>query len=637
MKSAFFKSLLLLLALLPQMLWADNGGYYIRNYHVDVTVHKDNVFDVTETVDLTFTAERHGFYRYIPYSFRIPISDENADEGYRTMEYLCDIDDVKVDGWDYDVEDESNNTIIRIGSEYHTVSGDQTYIIHYTFTYPDDRISDCDFIYHTLLPVDCNVPIKHFSFKMKFDKALDDDFLDYLEVYYGSYGEDRMAENVTIDFKNNTLMGYADNITPNHTVTIYAPLSEGYFEGAKSVSPIPCMLLFGISLLLILLILFYELTIKHPHITKTIEFYPPDGISSAEVGTIIDETVDLVDIASLIPWWAGQGYITIKEIPDSKGRVGKHAQLELTKKCDLPSSAPTYQKKLWSLLFDEKSVVNLSEIGEKPHQFQTVNKELNKVFVKDKELSTLSSKYFYIILLLITTSLMFCVSSPIAYFYTDNVIMTFGLWIVPFIVGMVWCEHARSLEFMNSKLEKIISPIFRFIVMAVLCGITIYFFPADDNCSLLPASLCITIFVGSFLVTELSTRFTINTPYRVEMMGKLLGLKEFIQTAEKPQLEQLQNDDPDYFYKIMPYAMVFGLTKKWADLFADIATERPEWYQSDIACSNMLFAHNFTESLSSSVMRDINVISHDPSSSSSSGGGGGFSGGGGGGGGCGSW
>ncbi len=636
MKNTFLKYLLLLFAFVPQVLLADDGGYYIRNYHVDLTVHENNVYDVTETVDLTFTEQRHGFYRYVPYTFKWNVDDESQTKGYRTLDYVCDINNVKVDGWDFDVEDQDDNTVIRIGSENSTVIGDQTYIIHYTFVYPEDRIDSYDFLYHTLLPAYCYVPINHFSFRMKFDKTLDPDFLDNLYVYYGKYGESEEAENVAIQFKDNVLMGYADDIEPLHTVSLFAILPEGYYVGAKSVSPVPCVILFGISLFLILMILIQELRMKHPHLTKSIEFYPPNDISSAEVGTIIDETVDTVDIVSLLPWWAGKGYIDIEEKPDDKGRVGKHAKLKLIKKCELPSDAPNYQKKFMDLLFEKNTEVMLDSIGEKPTSYNMVKVALEKMFSGKKSLTHMSGKIWMLLLLAATSTLMFCLSYPVAYFDGFALLMAFCVWLLPAFLGWMWKEYGRTMQFMDAKWMHVVSFVIRLVAMLIVGALFITYFTNDDNGSLLTESLVIVMFVGTFIVVELSSRYIINTQYRTDMMGKLLGLKEFIETAEKPQLESLQETDPEYYYKVLPFAMVFGLTDKWSDLFKNIDMERPDWYHSSVNCDTLLFNHNLSQSFMSSAMHDIQVISHDSSSSSSSSGGG-FSGGGGGGGGCGSW
>lgn len=173
----------------------------------------------------------------------------------------------------------------------------------------------------------------------------------------------------------------------------------------------------------------------------------------------------------------------------------------------------------------------------------------------------------------------------------------------------------------------------KLVAMAVVCYLYVnHFIDYGAPMGWLPVTV---IFVSSFLIVEMTGRFCVDSPYRVQMMGRLLGFKEFIETAEKDRLASLQTDDPQYFYRVLPFAMVFGLSEKWSDLFKDINVEKPDWYESSTPLTGYLFTRNITHSLYNTANDAITIISHDSSSHGS--GGGGFSGGGGGGGGGGSW
>jgi hypothetical protein len=52
-----------------------------------------------------------------------------------------------------------------------------------------------------------------------------------------------------------------------------------------------------------------------------------------------------------------------------------------------------------------------------------------------------------------------------------------------------------------------------------------------------------------------------------ELLGKILGLKEFIETSEIDRIIELTNEDSQFFYKLLPYATVFGLTDLWSSKF----------------------------------------------------------------------
>ena len=132
-------------------------------------------------------------------------------------------------------------------------------------------------------------------------------------------------------------------------------------------------------------------------------------------------------------------------------------------------------------------------------------------------------------------------------------------------------------------------------------------------------------------------RIVKRTDYNLEVTGKLLGLRDFIKTAEMPRLEVLLKDNPGYYFDVFPYAVVFGLADKWAKQFTEIKMPQPEWY-SGSAFTYAAFASSYsrgTGKIQDSVSASRSAARS--AGSGSSGGHGGFSGGGGGGGGGGSW
>lgn len=164
---------------------------------------------------------------------------------------------------------------------------------------------------------------------------------------------------------------------------------------------------------------------------------------------------------------------------------------------------------------------------------------------------------------------------------------------------------------------------------------------------LIPIFKCDTPYIFGFIsgviciaIQVVCIRFMNNrTPKGGEILGKILGFKYFLKTAEKEKLEALVNENPSYFYDILPYTYVLGVSKKWIKKFEDIAIPPAEFYASDFSDFSTM------RSLSRFVSSSMSAINHTVSShsSSSSGGasggfsGGGFSGGGGGGGGGSSW
>lgn len=120
-----------------------------------------------------------------------------------------------------------------------------------------------------------------------------------------------------------------------------------------------------------------------------------------------------------------------------------------------------------------------------------------------------------------------------------------------------------------------------------------------------------------------------------EMLQKITGFKKFLETAEKERLEMLVDENPTYYYDILPYAYVLGVSDAWTKNFEGIEFQPPQWYGGSMF-DRMLFWSFMNSTFNSAT----NAMTSAPQSSSSggfSGGGGGFSGGGSGGGGGGSW
>ena len=608
---------------------ANRGGFYYKNISIEAVVHENNVWDITETFDIFFEEPRHGFYRYLPNGFNMK-QKVKGEKGLQEFRYECDIDDIDVEGWKFTTEDSNKDfCIIRIGDANHEVTGDQQYVISYTYSYPDDRLDNKDFLFHTVLGTDFEDPINHLKFKISFDKELPDDIRDRLKVFAGEYGKtDDMIPNLTVNTSTDEITGSADDIAPCHGITLYAELPEGYYEDVSTVNYRWFYICLILTILVILAIVYFQLQQKTPHITKVIEFYPPEGISSGEVGTIIDGSVDSIDITSLIPWLAGQGYISIKEV--KKGIIFKSTDLELTKLRNLPKNAPYYQELLMNLFFGSDDVICLKEIGQQPKQFRDIKNSLNDHFKGDRQLTKLKKPFWLYVLLAVFGALTLGLNSVVATFDSELLygsIITFG---VPCMLASIIRVKKKLTDILYSYLHRIILIVINAALM--VCSWLLYSTLYIEYGAPLNRWVVLALFIVCFILNELAGRFNVDTDYRVQMMGRLLGFKEFIKTAEKPRLEQLQTDDPQYFYKVLPYAMVFKLSNQWENLFKDIKVDKPQWYDSATPLMGYSLTHNMVHNFSSTASNAITTISHSSSGSS-----GGFSGGGGGGGGGGSW
>jgi len=82
----------------------------------------------------------------------------------------------------------------------------------------------------------------------------------------------------------------------------------------------------------------------------------------------------------------------------------------------------------------------------------------------------------------------------------------------------------------------------------------------------------------------------------VQLRYELLWFKKFLAKVEEKRLKTFLKQDPLYFEKILPFAIVFWLQSKFIKKITPLLKELPEWYQGD----PLLF--------SSSILSTINNI-----------------------------
>jgi hypothetical protein len=130
--------------------------------------------------------------------------------------------------------------------------------------------------------------------------------------------------------------------------------------------------------------------------------------------------------------------------------------------------------------------------------------------------------------------------------------------------------------------------------------------------------------------------FSLIMPARTDAgtraLEQVLGFEEFLRRVESENLKRVIVGHPELFDRYLPFAMAFGVERKWARAFEGIYTQPPTWY---VGPSVMHFnVSSFSGNLAHMTTVAASTLTSAPRSSGGSGfGGGGSSGGGGGGGG----
>lgn len=556
--------------------YAEGISYETKDYHVDLVVHENNTFSVKEIITVDFLSPAHGIYRYITVGGDVYYRDENGD--LQSIKGNLNISNFSAGDVEVYVSKESSNVVARLGSPDITLTGPYTYTLTYDAQAYDDGVDAFDQVYWDLIPTGWETSIDHASFTVTMPKSFD---LENAEFIVGSVGSGD-TNRAVFSGSGNTVSGeVVGALFAGEGVTFRVALPEGYFVGAKTDKWMILPAIFAaIAAALGSLFLFLRFG-KDKKIIPVVEFYPPDKLSPAEVGYVLDGVANDKDIIALIPYFAEKGFLEINKLEAKKRFLAAdEEQYELHKLKDLPGDAPNYQTTFFNGLFSYGDAVNIAEVPpEFGDTFKASQESLARFFDKDK-----SKRVF----------------SKSSQFATAGGCL---LTIFPILVFFLFAAVAVVSDADVAR-----------VAMFSLAAVVV--------------SLLSTIFMRK------------RTDYSVELMGRIRGFKNFIKVADVDRINLLVNEDPKYFYNILPYAYVFGLTSEWIKNFEKINIEQPDWYRDNFNTFNMLYLMNSFDSISTTLPTapPAKAASFGGSGSSGGGfGGGGFSGGGFGGGGGGAW
>ena len=541
-------------------------AYEIDQYNVSIQVGEDNVYHVTEELNVHYNQSRRGILRYITYRGAIgrEIEGKLLQHSYRAK-----ITDVNVEGAPFTTYKEDGNFVIQIGDPNRYVTGDQSYRISYSYDPGEDGTSVLDEVYYNLIPDDWDAPIAAGAFTVTLPKSFDTQKVEFTGGRYGGVDTGLVDWSVS----GNTISGQLTrSLSPGEGITLRVNLPDGYFVGVRTDLGL-VVLLYAITLAAGAagIFLWFKLG-RDEKLVPTVEFYPPEGLTSADVGYIIDGYSDNEDLISLIIYWASKGYLKIEET--DPGFV-------LYKLQELPMDAKSYENILFQGLFHSRDSVSDKELEEKFHS----TLESAKTQLKDYFQSSKSRRIFTgsSLVARVLASLIAIVPIAALALLGSYIKVVSELWFVP--VALFAVLFLISLILMMVTYDRWNSQssgkrLGLFGGSCVLCGVSLLFLMCYGVYIVsMPAAplLCIG---ASVLLALLAVVMKKHTPQGQAWTEKILGLREFIETAELDRINTLVEENPEYFYSVLPFAYVLGLTDKWAKQFESIAVPPPTWYVS---------------------------------------------------------
>ncbi|MEO8538317.1 MAG: DUF2207 domain-containing protein [bacterium] len=381
----------------PHQAFADEG-WVIDSYDVNYDIQTDGTIDATETIHADFgSLSKHGIFRYFftanpcgePISGTQQPTYECPSGTNRKYDYSI-LGVTKADGskWKYDVSTTEGKLTVKIGDKDVLVSGKQDYVIHYVLKGALDRYDDHDELYWDVTGDDWPVTIAAFSMKITLPEGADAMAL----CYEGSGGSNEQCEASPAG--NAITYRSARALSETEQVTIVA----GWQQGIVDVAPPNLQDRTGVSDfftfdalefgglvgsaaagILVVFASWWAFGRDKAYVTLhyltneteeqkrpvfggppvVVEFLPPEDLRPAQMGVLLDERADTLDVTATIIDLAVRGYLHISELP-KKGWFG-HNDWKLTKLKEA-ENLNTFEAKVFKSLFSTGSEVELSDL-----------------------------------------------------------------------------------------------------------------------------------------------------------------------------------------------------------------------------------------------------------------------------------
>jgi hypothetical protein len=544
----------------------------IQRFEAEVVVSEDGAIVVEETIVPRFTGSWNGIFRTIPVQYRTP----------QGLNYTLRLDvEAVTDGEGRELRYESSR-------ERHyrklkiwvpgAVDATRTVKIRYRVSNGLRFFEEHDELYWNVTGDEWEVPIEAASAHVRLPAGVSGVRATAFRGVHGSTDQAAVSiEPTAVGVRTTRGLGFKEGLTVvvgwNPGVVRRPTAAERVAAEVYSNLPlaIPPLVFLGMWQL-------WRTRGRDPDLRPVAAQYePPDHLSPAEIGTVVDGKPDMRDITATIVDLAVRGYVHITESEDERF-FGLFSNKDYTFTMKQPREA-------WSTL--------------KSHE-RDLLRGLFGAGQDEVSLSDLKNKFY----------------KHLPGLRND----LYGM----LVRGGYYAGRPDRVRLL-------------YVLLGVFVGLLIAVGGASVMAAfgMQPAAGVVAGVLSGLIVVAFGWFMPARTVRGTRELEKVLGFQEFLSRVEGDRLERVVKT-PEMFEKFLPYAMALGVEENWAKAFEGLSSQPPQWYSGSGGVHTFRPA-TFTRNLGAMSTAAASTMSSAPRSSGGSGfsgggsSGGGFGGGGGGG------
>ena len=268
-----------------------------------------------------------------------------------------------------------------------------------------------------------------------------------------------------------------------------------------------------------------------------------EGVTAGELGSHL--TAAGADLTMMVFTWAELGYLRI--IPDKRGRV------YLQKHMDMGNERTTFENRCFHSLFSKGNMVDATGV---PYARLCIKVSQTISGVQEMYLRRAGNSFIFRAL---SCGISLFSGICFAYNFTTNQGLQIFLSIILGILGVIsaWAIQDGTYRLhIRGKIPLYISSVAAvlWIVLGIWSGAWI---------------IGLVTVLGQVLTGLAAAYGGRRSDLGRHQAGLILGLRHYLATISKAELERIMENDPDFFFRMLPYAIALGVDTRFAKLFGD--------------------------------------------------------------------
>ena len=362
-------------------------------------------------------------------------------------------------------------------------------------------------------------------------------------VFKSTYHQDNIDKILSVTVSNNMITGLITQQLKDHeTLSMTMVVPESMFDGVSTYvrdgnpEVVPMLCLAGAALV------YWILTLRGYPLLRIRRNAPPEGVTAGELGSRL--TMAGTDLTTMVFSWAQMGYILIQL--DDRGRVWLH------KKMDMGNERNPFEIKTFQTLFGRRDIVDGT--GARYAATALKLKKLNparKTMVNPKCGNT---TIFRVTMMAVQLFCGICFAMNLAGKIAFQVILAVVLAALGAASGWLIQNGMYRLH-LRFKTPVVVSLVLTvaWILLGVWAGQWLI-----GACSALSQLLAGLMAAYGGRRSELGR----------QNATRILGLRHYLKTVDRAEVKRIQENDPEYFYNLLPFAMALGVEIPFAQRFS---------------------------------------------------------------------